>query len=73
MRRNRASQRPTVVQTVDAARLLGATAILTGVSPEIAQTIVTLGIDLSKLITIGDLQGGIDQADRLLGYRAVGE
>jgi rsbT co-antagonist protein RsbR len=62
-----------LVQTVDAARLLGATAILTGVSPEIAQTIVTLGIDLSKLNTIGDLQGGIDQADRLLGFRVVGE
>ena len=62
-----------LVQTVDAARLLGATAILTGVSPEIAQTIVTLGIDLSKLTTTGDLQGGIDQADRLLGYRVVGE
>ena len=58
-----------LIQTVDAARLLGATAILTGVSAEIAQTIVTIGVDLSKINTVGDLQGGIDRADQLLGYR----
>jgi rsbT co-antagonist protein RsbR len=60
-----------LVQTVDAARLLGATAIVTGLSPEIAQTLVTIGVDLSRMATVGDLQGGIDQADRLLGYRVI--
>lgn len=60
-----------LIQTVDAARLLGATAILTGVSAEIAQTIVTIGVDLSKINTVGDLQGGIDRADQLLGYRGL--
>jgi len=60
-----------LVQTVDASRLLGATVIVTGVSPEIAQTLVTIGVDLTKMNTVGDLQGGIEQADRLLGYKVI--
>lgn len=60
-----------LVQTVEAARLLGARAIVTGLSPEIAQTLVTIGVDLSRMNTVGDLQGGIDEADRLLGYTVV--
>ena len=60
-----------LIQTVDAARLLGTTVILTGVSPATAQTIVTVGVDLSRMQTVGDLQGGIDLADRLLGYRVI--
>ena len=60
-----------LVQTVEAARLLGATVIVTGLSPEIAQTLVTLGVDLSKMNTVGDLQGGIEEAERLLGYQVV--
>jgi rsbT co-antagonist protein RsbR len=58
-----------LVQTVDAARLLGASAIVTGLSSEIAQTLVTIGVDLTKIITVGDLQGGIEEAERKLGYR----
>lgn len=57
-----------MVQTVEAARLMGATAILAGVSPPIAQTMVTLGIDLGRMITVGDLQNGIERAEELLGY-----
>ncbi|MBI3948309.1 MAG: STAS domain-containing protein [Armatimonadetes bacterium] len=60
-----------LVQTVDAARLLGASVIVTGISPETAQTLVTIGVDLSKMHTVGDLQGGIDEADRLLGYQVL--
>lgn len=60
-----------LVQTVEAARLLGATVIITGLSPEIAQTLVTIGVDLSKMNTVGDLQGGIEEAERALGYRVV--
>jgi len=61
-----------LVQTVEASRLLGATVIVTGLSPEIAQTLVTIGVDLGKMNTVGDLQGGIEQAERLLGYKVVG-
>jgi rsbT co-antagonist protein RsbR len=60
-----------LVQTVEATRLLGATVIITGLSPEIAQILVTLGVDLSKMNTVGDLQGGIEEAERLLGYKAL--
>lgn len=58
-----------LVQTVEAARLLGASVIVTGLSSEIAQTLVTIGVDLTKIITVGDLQGGIEEAERKLGYK----
>ena len=58
-----------LVQTVDASGLMGASVIITGLSPEIAQTLVTLGVDLSKVNAVGDLQGGIEEAERLLGYQ----
>jgi rsbT co-antagonist protein RsbR len=60
-----------LVQTVDASRLMGATVIVTGLSSEIAQTLVTIGVDLSKMKTVGDLQGGIEEAERLLGYKVI--
>jgi len=60
-----------LVQTVEASRLLGATVIVTGLSPEIAQTLVTIGVDLSEMATVGDLQGGIEEAERLLGYKVL--
>ncbi|HLK57288.1 MAG TPA: protoglobin domain-containing protein [Chthonomonadaceae bacterium] len=60
-----------LIQTVDASRLMGAIVIVTGLSAEVAQTLVTLGVDLSKLNTVGDLQGGIEQAERILGYRVI--
>jgi rsbT co-antagonist protein RsbR len=60
-----------LVQTVDASRLMGATVIVTGLSSEIAQTLVTIGVDLTKMKTVGDLQGGIEEAERLLGYQIV--
>jgi rsbT co-antagonist protein RsbR len=60
-----------LVQTVEASRLLGATVIVTGLSPAIAQTLVNIGVDLGKMNTVGDLQGGIEEAERLLGYRVA--
>jgi rsbT co-antagonist protein RsbR len=56
-----------LVQTVEASRLMGASVIITGLSSEIAQTLVTIGVDLSKMNAVGDLQGGIEEAERLLG------
>jgi rsbT co-antagonist protein RsbR len=55
-----------LVQTVEAARLMGANAIVTGLSSTIAQTLVDLGVDLSMLRTVGDLQGGLEEAERLM-------
>ncbi len=58
-----------LVQTVEASRLMGASTILTGLSSEIAQTLVDLGVDLGMVQTVGDLQGGLVEAERLAGYR----
>jgi rsbT co-antagonist protein RsbR len=58
-----------IVQTVEAARLMGASAVITGLSSKIAQTLVDLGVDLSMMNTVGDLQGGLEEAERLMGLR----
>ena len=60
-----------LVQAIEAARLLGAHAILTGLTAEVAQTIVRIGVDLSKVRTTGSLQDGIVEANRMLGYTVV--
>jgi rsbT co-antagonist protein RsbR len=56
-----------IVQAVEAARLMGASAIITGLSSKIAQTLVDLGVDLTMMHTVGDLQGGLEEAERMLG------
>ncbi len=58
-----------LVQTVEAARLMGAEVVVSGISPEIALTMVTLGIDLGSVHTVGDLQNGIEHAEKMMGYR----
>lgn len=60
-----------LVQTVDASGLMGASVIITGLSSDIALTLVTIGLDLSKMNAVGDLQGGIEEAERLLGYEVT--
>lgn len=60
-----------LVQTVEAARLMGAMSIVSGIAPDIAQTMVRLGIDLRRIRTVGDLQSGIEEAEHLLGYAVV--
>jgi len=60
-----------LLQTVTAAGLMGAVVIVTGLSSDVAQSLVALGIELSKLNTIGDLQGGVEEAERILGYRVT--
>ncbi|HEY9066867.1 MAG TPA: protoglobin domain-containing protein [Burkholderiaceae bacterium] len=60
-----------LLQTVAAARLMGAQVVVTGLSPDVAQSLVMLGIELSQLNTVGDLQGGLEEADRILGHRAL--
>jgi rsbT co-antagonist protein RsbR len=63
-----------LVQTVEAARLMGASCVITGLSSRIAQTLVDLGVDLGGLNTVGDLQGGLEEAEHLLEHRpATGE
>jgi rsbT co-antagonist protein RsbR len=59
------------LQTVDATRLMGASVIVTGLSSEIALTLVTIGVDLTKINAVGDLQGGLEEAERVLGYKVI--
>jgi anti-anti-sigma regulatory factor/ligand-binding sensor protein len=60
-----------LVKTVQAVSLKGAKCIFTGISSTIAQTMVTLGIDLAMLQTAADLRAGIELAFRILGLEVV--
>lgn len=56
-----------LMQTARAASLLGSQVILVGISAEIAQTLVTLDVDLGDLTTLSDLQSGMEYALAQLG------
>jgi len=56
-----------ILKTIEACRLLGATIIVTGLSHGIADTLVSIGLDLGRVTSLGDLQGGMEEAERLLG------
>lgn len=60
-----------LVQTVTASRLMGAYAIVTGISADVAQSMVALGIEMAPFTTVGDLQGGVELAEERLGYRVT--
>jgi rsbT co-antagonist protein RsbR len=60
-----------MIQTVAAARLMGSRVIITGLSADVAQALVALGIDLSGIDTKSDLQSGLERAERSLGYRVI--
>ena len=55
-----------LLKTANAVRLLGAVAIVTGISPKIAQTLVTLGVDLSEMMTRSRMVDGIKSALKIL-------
>ena len=57
-----------LVQAIRASGLMGARVIITGLSSDIAQTLVDLRVDLSMMQSVGDLQGGIEEAERQLSY-----
>lgn len=60
-----------LLETVDAARVLGTETILTGVSPNNAQTMVRLGVDVSRVTTRGSLLAGLKLAFELTGRQVV--
>jgi len=55
-----------LIKTVSATRLMGAECIISGIRPEIAQTVVHLGIDLSSIITKASLASALRYAFALL-------
>jgi rsbT co-antagonist protein RsbR len=59
--------------TMHAVRLLGAAPIMTGLSVEVSQTLAALGVELGAAHIASDLQGGLEEAMRLLGKPLAGE
>ncbi len=51
-----------LIRAAQAVKLLGAQVIITGIRPDVAQTLVHLGIDLSGILTRGTLQSAIEYA-----------
>jgi rsbT co-antagonist protein RsbR len=51
-----------LVRVAQASRLLGAEVVLVGISPAIAQTLVTAQLDLRGLVTLGTLKAGLEHA-----------
>ncbi|MCA1961901.1 MAG: STAS domain-containing protein [Desulfomonile sp.] len=56
-----------LLKTVAAARLMGADCLVSGISPQIAQTVVHLGVKLSDVTTKASLASALDLALRTLG------
>ena len=57
-----------LIQTIESVSLLGARCILTGIQPQIAQTMTNLGMDMSKITVKRDMQDGLKWALHNLGY-----
>ena len=55
-------------RTIQAARLKGAHTIVTGVSDAVAETVIELGIDWSRVETLRDLQTGLRAALEMMGF-----
>jgi rsbT co-antagonist protein RsbR len=51
-----------LLRAAQAVKLLGAQVVITGIRPEVAQTLVGLGLDLSSIVTRASLQSGISYA-----------
>lgn len=60
-----------IIQAADAVRLVGAKCMLVGIRPEIAQTIVTLGIELNDFTTTSTLRRGMREALKFTNRKMV--
>ncbi len=57
-----------LLKTVSAVKLLGAECVITGIRPDVAQTIVHLGVDLSEVETLSNLSEGLKWAFNRLNF-----
>ncbi|RDW15091.1 RsbT co-antagonist protein RsbRA [Oceanobacillus chungangensis] len=60
-----------IIQAAEAVRLIGSNCILVGIRPEIAQTIVNLGIDLTNLPTKSSLKKGFITALEMTNRKVI--
>lgn len=58
-----------LLRAASAARLLGCQVVLVGIRPEVAQTMVQLGVDLTGITTRVNLQGGVEYALGVVGKK----
>ena len=57
-----------LVRTIQSTSLLGARCVVTGIKPDVAQSMSQLGLDIGKLVTKRDLQDGLRYALQMMGY-----
>ncbi|WP_077210592.1 RsbT co-antagonist protein RsbRA [Bacillus dakarensis] len=60
-----------IIQAADAVRLVGAKCMLVGIRPEIAQTIVNLGINLNQFTTKNTLKKGMEAALEIMKKKII--
>ncbi|XRQ06238.1 STAS domain-containing protein [Actinomadura welshii] len=60
-----------MLKTAMAARLMGAECVISGIRPQIAQTIATLGIDFGDMVTKASLADALEHALRGNGLRVI--
>ena len=60
-----------LVQAVEAIALLGTECVLVGVRPEVARSLIDLDIGPSQVVSLRDLQSGIEYALGRMGRRIV--
>ncbi|HEY9712492.1 MAG TPA: STAS domain-containing protein [Chroococcales cyanobacterium] len=58
-----------LMKTVSATRLMGAECIISGIRPQIAQTIVHLGIDIADITTKATMEDALREAMARIGWR----
>ena len=59
------------VKMIRAASLLGVQCMITGIKPQIAQTMTTIGVNLGGIVTLRNLEAGLLAAIKGLGYRVA--
>ncbi|MFW5740423.1 MAG: STAS domain-containing protein [Myxococcota bacterium] len=55
------------IKVVQATQLLGATCLISGIKPAVAQTLVDIGVDLASITTVANLRQGLRECLRRLG------
>jgi PAS domain S-box-containing protein len=57
-----------LMRSAEAARLLGAKIIMTGISNEVGKALVAAGVERTQITSLADLRSGVEEAQRLLQY-----